>query len=110
MKAETSELGELISVGPATVRDFEKLGVRSVAQLAKQEPMRMYRKLERLTRQPQDPCVLDVFCAAVAQARNPPLPVEQSQWWWSRKRKEEVSNKDCTRKPTVPRSGEFRED
>jgi hypothetical protein len=73
------------------VRDFERLGIRSVSQLAKQEPMRMYRKLERLTEQPQDPCVLDVFCAAIAQARNPLLSIEQSQWWWwSRKRKAEA--------------------
>jgi hypothetical protein len=35
-----------------------------------------------------DICCLDVFRAAVAQARNPHLPVEQCQWWyWSRKRK-----------------------
>ena len=89
MRKETRELGELISVGPAMLRDFQMLGIRSVAQLARQEPMRMYRKLERATGERQDPCVLDVFCAAVAQARNPRLPVEQSQWWWwSRKRKE----------------------
>jgi len=32
--------------------------------------------------------VLDVFRAAVAQARDPRLPAEQCQWWyWSRKRK-----------------------
>ena len=31
---------------------------------------------------------IDVFRAAVAQARNPRLPAEQCQWWyWSRKRK-----------------------
>jgi len=41
-----------------------------------------------VTRQPQDICCLDVFSAAVAQARNPQLPPEQCQWWyWSRKRK-----------------------
>ena len=82
------ELGELISVGPAMLRDFEMLGIRSVEQLAKQEPIQMYRKLERITQSRQDPCVLDVFCAAVAQARDPRLPVERGQWWyWSRQRK-----------------------
>ncbi len=94
MKTQTRELAELISVGPAMLRDFEMLGIRSVEQLAKQEPVRMYRRLERLTEQPQDPCVLDVFCAAVEQARDPRLPVEQSQWWWwSRRRKEEAEKK-----------------
>jgi len=83
------ELGGLISVGPAILRDFDLLGIRSIPQLAKAEPEKMYRRLERLTGQPQDVCVLDVFRAAVAQARNPRLPAEQCQWWyWSRKRKD----------------------
>jgi hypothetical protein len=70
------------------LRDFEMLGIRSVAQLAKQNPRRMYSKLERLTGQRQDPCVLDTFQAAVAQARNPQLPAEKCPWWyWSRMRK-----------------------
>jgi hypothetical protein len=82
------QLGDLISVGPAMLRDFEQLGIRSVAQLAKQNPQRMYGRLSRLTGHRQDPCVLDTFCAAVAQARNPQLPAEKCQWWWwSRKRK-----------------------
>ena len=89
MSEKTTHLGDLFSVGPAMLRDFEMLGIRSVAQLAKQEPARMYRKLARLRGERQDPCVLDVFCAAVAQARDPRLPAEQSQWWyWSRMRKE----------------------
>jgi len=56
------------------LRDFDLLGVRSVAELAKQDPVKMYARLERLTGQRQDPCVLDTFQAAVAQARNPRLP------------------------------------
>jgi len=81
-------LQDLISVGPAMLRDFDLLRIRSVAQLAKQNPRRMYTRLERLTGQRQDPCVLYVFEAAVAQARNPRLPAERCQWWyWSKKRK-----------------------
>jgi len=88
MPTPQGQLGDLISIGPAMLRDFQLLGIRSVAQLAKQDPKRMYSKLERLTGQRQDPCVLDTFCAAVAQARNPRLPPEQCQWWyWSRVRK-----------------------
>jgi hypothetical protein len=82
------QLGELISIGPAMLRDFAELRIRSVAQLARQNPKRMYERLSRLRGQRQDPCVLDVFCAAVAQAKNPRLPAEKCQWWyWSRKRK-----------------------
>jgi hypothetical protein len=83
------QLGDLISIGPAMLRDFELLGIRSVAQLARQNPQRMYARLDRVTGERQDPCVLDTFCAAVAQARNPRLPPAQCQWWyWSRKRKQ----------------------
>jgi len=79
---------DLVSVGPAIERDFEMMGIRSVAQLAKQNPKKMYDKLCKLTRQRQDPCVLDTFEAAVAQAANPRLPAEKCQWWyWSRVRK-----------------------
>ena len=82
------QLGDLISIGPAMLRDFAQLKIRSVAQLAKQNPQRMYERLNRLSGQRQDPCVLDTFCAAVAQAKNPRLPAEQCLWWyWSRKRK-----------------------
>jgi Pathogenicity locus len=88
MAKNTRQLADLISIGPAMLRDFEMLGIRSMGQLARQNPQRMYERLSRLIGQRQDPCVLDTFCAAVAQARNPRLPAEKCQWWyWSRKRK-----------------------
>ena len=88
MVAQERRLEDLISVGPAMLRDFELLGVRSVSQLARRDPKKLYEKLCSLTGQRQDVCVLNVIRAAVAQARNPLLPAEQSQWWyWSRKRK-----------------------
>ena len=81
-------LDQLISVGPAILGDFELLGIRSVTELARSDPRRMYRRLCRLTGRPQDICVADVFSAAVAQARNPSLPAQQCVWWyWSRMRK-----------------------
>jgi len=83
------DLASLVSVGPKTLEDFEKLGVRNLGQLAREEPDDLYRRLCTLTGQRQDPCVLDVFSAAVAQARDPELPAEQCQWWyWSRQRKQ----------------------
>jgi nucleotidyltransferase/DNA polymerase involved in DNA repair len=85
----TRELGDLISIGPAMLRDFEQLGIRSMAQLARQNPRRLYEKLVRVAGQHQDICVLDVFSAAVEQAQNPRLPAEKCQWWWwSQKRKQ----------------------
>jgi Pathogenicity locus len=90
MATKKRELCDLISIGPAMLRDLALLGIHSVAQLARQEPHKMYQKLGRKTGQRQDPCVLDTFSAAVAQARNPRLAPEKCPWWyWSRKRKTE---------------------
>jgi len=88
MLTNERKLRDLVSVGPAMLHDFELLGIASVAQLSKRSPERLYEKLCQIKRQPQDICCLDVFRTAVAQARNPRLPVEQCQWWyWSRRRK-----------------------
>ena len=88
MTGEERQLSDLVSIGPAMLRDFELLGVRTVAQLARRNPEKMYEKLCQVTSQIQDICCLDVFRAAVAQAKNPNLPIEQRLWWhWSRKRK-----------------------
>ena len=88
MPVHQRRLQDLISVGPAILRDFELLGVRSVKQLARQDPAKMYQKLCRAMGQRIDICSQDVFSAAVAQAHNPLLPAEQCQWWyWSRQRK-----------------------
>ena len=89
MKGDSRKLKDLISIGPAMLRDFKLLGVRSVAQLAKHDPRKLYDQLGRIAQQQQDICVLDAFSAAVAQAKTTQLPAEQCQWWWwSRKRKQ----------------------
>jgi hypothetical protein len=81
-------LEQLDSVGPAMIRDFQLLGIHTVSQLSRRNPEKLYEKLCEITGKPQDICCLDVFRAAVAQARNPRLPAEQRQWWyWSRLRK-----------------------
>jgi hypothetical protein len=87
--ASTRRLQDLISVGPAMLRDFELLRIRSISQLARRDPRKMYETLCRITGQRIDVCCLDTFQAAVAQARNPLLPAEKCQWWyWSRRRRE----------------------
>ena len=87
-KLSERRLEDLWSVGPAIRRDLEMLGVTSVKELARRKPDTLYRDLCRKTRLRQDICVLDVFHAAVAQARDPNLPIERCVWWyWSRVRK-----------------------
>jgi len=81
-------LADLDGIGPAMLADLGKLEVPDVAALARQDPELLYRRLCRMTGVRQDPCVLDTFCCAVAQARDPDLPGAQRRWWWwSRRRK-----------------------
>ncbi len=88
MPTEERKLQGLVSIGPAMLRDFELLGISSVSQLSRQNPEKLYEKLCQITGQPVDICCLDIFRAAVAQARNPRLSMERCQWWyWSRRRK-----------------------
>ena len=90
---EGRRLRDLWSVGPAIERDLQSLGVHDVASLARRSPERLYRRLEQITGKKQDPCVLDTFRAAVAQALDPHLPQEQCVWWhYSRLRKDEKPN------------------
>jgi Pathogenicity locus len=91
-RADGRKLEDLVSIGPAMRRDFRKLGVKSVDDLARRTPEALYDRLGRITRRRPDPCVLDTFRAAVAQARDPDLPIEYCVWWfWTRVRKGEVS-------------------
>jgi Pathogenicity locus len=88
MRTDKRQLRDLVSVGPAMLRDLEMLGISSVKQLSRRKPEKLYEKLCRITSKSQDICCLDVFQTAVAQARDPQLPLEQCQWpYWSRKRK-----------------------
>lgn len=90
--SDTRQLQDLTSIGPAMLRDFAQLGIRTVRDLARRNPEKMYEELCRATRHPQDICCLDVFRAAVAQARDPKLPRAQRNWWyWSRRRKAKES-------------------
>ncbi len=85
--AEQSEprLADLRNVGRAALEDFEVLGIVSVPQLAKEEPRELYERLCALTNARHDPCVEDVFAAAIHQARTG----EALDWWaFSRRRKE----------------------
>jgi hypothetical protein len=70
-------LADLANVGPAALRDFRTLGICTVAQLAKQDPFRLYERLCHRTGQRHDPCVIDVFMATIAQSQGAaPRP-----WW-----------------------------
>lgn len=74
----------LPNAGPATAEDLRRLGITTLAQLAKGDPRDMYDRMAALDGQPHDICVLDVFTALVEHARTG----KSKPWWhYSRARK-----------------------
>ena len=80
-------LKDLRSVGPATLQDLADLNVPDVPALATQDPNDLYTRLCEIKGTRLDPCCRDVFACAIAQAKNPDLPMEQRDWWWWSKRR-----------------------
>jgi len=77
-------LKNLANIGPAMLRDFKKLGIETVEQLARQDADELYLKLSKITGHRQDPCVWDTFRAAIHEAKTG----EKTTWWsWTPERK-----------------------
>lgn len=75
------ELQSLPGIGPSLARDLRALGVRRVTDLARRDPERLYTRLNLLTGQRQDPCVLYAFRCAVYAARTPRPAPRLLKWW-----------------------------
>jgi hypothetical protein len=45
MSTDQRNLRDLVSIGPAMLRDFELLGIASVEQLSRRNPEKLYEKL-----------------------------------------------------------------
>lgn len=89
--ANSRTLSSLRSVGPAAIKDLKLLGIESVDSLKDKESMDLYERLCRITNAKHDPCVIDVFRAAIEQARNPLLEARKKDWWyWSKVRKQSL--------------------
>ena len=90
-KIDTRTLRDLAGVGRSIEQNLRALGVGSVQELAKHDPDSLYERLSERTGVRQDPCVLDTFRCAVAQARDPELSADRKNWWWwSRQRKSQA--------------------
>ena len=88
MRGRVRQLLDLRSVGPATVADLGLVGVRTVAALAREDPDTLFARLQGRVDYRLNPCTLDVLRCAIAQARDPGLPLEQCDWWvWTPRRK-----------------------
>jgi len=76
-RAAANAFSTLRNVGPAARADFAVLGIASIQQLAASEPDQLYASLQSKMGSPLDPCVRDVFAAAIHQARTG----EARNWW-----------------------------
>ncbi|MCE9685605.1 helix-hairpin-helix domain-containing protein [Shewanella sp. AS16] len=74
---EITQFQQIPNVGKATEQDFLRLGFKTPAELAGKDPYQMYQDLCRVTGQRHDPCVIDVFIAAVRYMEGGPA----RKWW-----------------------------
>ncbi len=72
-----TELEQLPNIGPAGAGDLRLLGIAVPVDLIGRDPYIMYDNLCTITNKRHDPCVIDVFIAAVRF-----MGGEESKPWW----------------------------
>ena len=89
-REEASSLTDIPNVGPATARDLMLLGINRPEHLPGLDPFELYENLCRLTGKRHDPCVIDVFIAAVKFMEGEPA----RKWWcYTVERKKRLAHK-----------------
>ncbi|WP_367651966.1 helix-hairpin-helix domain-containing protein [Pseudorhodobacter sp.] len=82
-------ISDLRNFGESALADFQRLGIRTVAQLSEQNADDLYIQLCQITGCHQDPCVHDVFSATIHRAQTG----EPLNWWaFTKIRKERQLN------------------
>ncbi len=72
-----TRLEQLPNVGKATAGDFRILGIETPAQLIGRDPYRLFDELCSRTASSHDPCMIDIFIAAVRFMEGAP----ETPWW-----------------------------
>jgi mannosidase alpha-like ER degradation enhancer 2 len=75
------DLQQAPGIGPSLARDLRDLGVRSLTDLRRRDPERLYARLNRLRGVRQDPCVLYAFRCATYFARTSRPRPDLLKWW-----------------------------
>jgi hypothetical protein len=76
-RADITDLEDIPNVGPSIAANLRLIGVTSPQDLLGKDPYRMYDDLCDTTGVRHDPCVIDVFIAAVRF-----MAGEPSKPWW----------------------------
>jgi len=69
---DAPKLEDLPNIGPSVAGDLRLIGIHKPADLYGKDPYRLYEALNKARRVRQDPCVLDVFIAAVRYIEGDP--------------------------------------
>lgn len=89
-RSEVAELENITNLGPSLSNDLRSIGIATPQKLIHRDPWKLYHKLVKQTGVFHDPCVLDVFMAAVDYMNgNPP----QVWWAYTKQRKLEYTQK-----------------
>ena len=89
---QLTKFEEIPNIGPAMAADFKLLGLTRPQELRGKDPYALYDELCRRTGVRQDPCVLDVFIAAVRYMEGKPA----KPWWaFTAERKREQARRSC---------------
>lgn len=86
-----ANLEEIPNVGPSIATDLRLIGFKSPADLPGNDPYVMYDDLCRKSGKRHDPCVIDVFIAAVRYMEGAP----KKPWWkYTAERKQNLAARD----------------
>jgi hypothetical protein len=77
-RTRLNRLEDLPNIGKAMAADLRLLGIEHPRQLIGRDPFELYQALQETTGHRHDPCVLDVFMAAVDFMEG-----GESRPWWS---------------------------
>jgi hypothetical protein len=75
--SKVKSLNDIPNVGPATVADFNKIGIKTPEELKSADPLKLFELLCAKTGVRHDPCTLDVFISAVRFMDGAPA----KPWW-----------------------------
>jgi hypothetical protein len=77
VRIDVARLEDIPNIGQSIAQDLRRLGISSPDELPGRDPYQMYDEICRVTKQRQDPCLLDTFIAAVRYMEGAP----KTPWW-----------------------------
>lgn len=90
IRQNIAKLEDVPNVGRSIAANFRQLGISLPDELAGRDPYQMYEDICRRTGAKHDPCLLDVFIAAVRYMEGGP----KKPWWhYTTQRKRELARR-----------------